>query len=102
MWQGTKFEENMITCILARLWHLSVLATDYCLFFTRSFTRSSIPFLVQDFHKNPDELVLCRNARTCSHWICQITTLMRRRLWRYIHTYHPDISRRLPTPKINV
>lgn len=59
-------------------------------------------FLVQDFHKNPHELVLCRNARTCSHWICQITTLMRRRLWRYIHTYHPDISHRLPTPKINV
>jgi len=103
MWQGTKFEENMITCILARLWHLSVVATDYIAFSLPEASQDpAFHFLVQDFHKNPDELVLCRNARTCSHWICQITTLMRRRLWRYIHTYHPDISCRLPTPKINV
>jgi hypothetical protein len=56
MWQGTKFEENMITCILARLWHLSVLATDYCLFLPEASQDPAFHFLVQDFHKNPDEL----------------------------------------------
>jgi hypothetical protein len=68
MWQGTKFEENMITCILARLWHLSVVATDYIAFSLPEASQDpAFHFLVQDFHKNPDETCVvqeCKNLQS--------------------------------------